>query len=176
MKGCKFWSILGTHGHWAVGFFSVSHILWHGASVYNGHLRGPVALTPFAERFAVELSLPVFTTEACRAWDSNTQPSACEENGLTHCATDAVLWNETGFHKTTYSKYTNSKSNDLYERGENSSRSGVTKRGTENGTEWKTEWNGKRNESFEGKQNILNNCLQRKSIRSKTNPWFLIRS
>ena len=23
------------------GFFSVPHPLWHGASVYNGHLRGP---------------------------------------------------------------------------------------------------------------------------------------
>ena len=44
------------------GFFSVPHLLWHGASVYNGHLRGPMILTPIAERLAVELSLPVFTT------------------------------------------------------------------------------------------------------------------
>ena len=43
-------------------FFSVPHLLWHGASVYNGHLRGPVTLTHTAERFALELSLPVFTT------------------------------------------------------------------------------------------------------------------
>ena len=43
------------------GFFSVPHLLWHGASVYNGHLWGSVTLTPFAERSAVELSLPVFT-------------------------------------------------------------------------------------------------------------------
>ena len=28
-------------------------------AVYNGHLRGPVTLTPIAERFAMELSLPV---------------------------------------------------------------------------------------------------------------------
>ena len=26
------------------GFFNVPHLLWHGASVYNGHLRGPVTL------------------------------------------------------------------------------------------------------------------------------------
>ena len=26
-------------------FFSVPHLLWHGASVYNGHIRGPVTLT-----------------------------------------------------------------------------------------------------------------------------------
>ena len=44
------------------GFFSVPHLLWHGASVYDGHLRGPVTLTPVAERLAVELSKPVFTT------------------------------------------------------------------------------------------------------------------
>ena len=44
------------------GFFSVPHLLWHGASIYNGHLRGPVTLTPVAERLAVELSLTVFTT------------------------------------------------------------------------------------------------------------------
>ena len=42
------------------GFFSVPHLLWHWASVYNGQLRGPVTLTPIAERFAVEMSLPVF--------------------------------------------------------------------------------------------------------------------
>ena len=32
------------------GFFSVSHLLWQGASVYYSHLRGPVTLTPNAER------------------------------------------------------------------------------------------------------------------------------
>ena len=31
----------------------------------NGHLRGPVTLTTVAECLAVELSLPVFTTEVC---------------------------------------------------------------------------------------------------------------
>ena len=48
------------------GFFSVPHLLWHVASVYNGHLRGPVTLTPTAERLALELSLPVFKTSVCR--------------------------------------------------------------------------------------------------------------
>ena len=33
--------------------------LRYGPTVYNGHLRGPVTLTPVAERLAVELSLPV---------------------------------------------------------------------------------------------------------------------
>ena len=35
------------------GFFSVPYLLWHRASVYNGYLRGPVTLTPNAERLAV---------------------------------------------------------------------------------------------------------------------------
>ena len=38
-------------------FFSMPHLLSQGASVYNGHLRGPVTFTPVAERLAVELSL-----------------------------------------------------------------------------------------------------------------------
>ena len=44
----------------------VPHLLWHGAFVYNGHLRGPVTLTLIAERLAVELWLPVFTTGLSR--------------------------------------------------------------------------------------------------------------
>ena len=38
------------------------HPLLHGASVYNGHLRGPVTLTHVAERLVVELSLLALTT------------------------------------------------------------------------------------------------------------------
>ena len=73
-------------------FFSVPHLLWHGAFVNNGrHLRGLVTLTPIAERLTVELSLPVFITSVCRDWDSNTQPSACGSNALNHCAAAAVL-------------------------------------------------------------------------------------
>ena len=60
-------SALMTIEQW--GFFSVPHLLWHGASVYNGHLRGPVTLIPIAESLAVELSLSLFTTQGCRGWD-----------------------------------------------------------------------------------------------------------
>ena len=42
------------------GCFSVPHVLWRGAAVYNGHHRGTVTLIPVAERLAVELSLPVY--------------------------------------------------------------------------------------------------------------------
>ena len=47
------------------------HPLRHRPTVYNGHLRGPVTLTPNAERLAVELSVPVFTTKVCRDRGSN---------------------------------------------------------------------------------------------------------
>ena len=67
------------------GFFSVPLLLWHWVSVY--FLREPVTLTPIAERLAVELSLRISTTLVCHCWDSNTQPSACGPNTLTHCAT-----------------------------------------------------------------------------------------
>ena len=46
------------------GFFSVPHLLWHEASVFNCHLRGPVKLTPIAERLALELPLPVGSVAA----------------------------------------------------------------------------------------------------------------
>ena len=57
VKGFKFGHILGTHGHSQWEFFNVPHLLWHKLIVYNGHIRGPVTLTPVAERLAVELSL-----------------------------------------------------------------------------------------------------------------------
>ena len=68
------------------GFFSVPHLLWHRTSVYNGHFRGPLTLTPIAEGLATVLSLTVLTTKVCRNWDSNTQHSACGANALTNCA------------------------------------------------------------------------------------------
>ena len=80
-------------------FFSVQHLLLHGASVYNGHLWGPVILTPIAERLAVELSLPVFTTKVCRGWDSNTQAIACGTKAQTHWITAAVKIHVIGKNK-----------------------------------------------------------------------------
>ena len=68
-------------------FFSLPHILWHWASVYNGHIRWHVALTPVAERF--KLSLPIFTI-GLSGLDANTQPFACEVYALTNWATAAV--------------------------------------------------------------------------------------
>ena len=58
MKGCKYWPMFGTHDHWA-RICNVPHLLWHGPTLCNGHLRGPVTLTHVAERMALRLSLSV---------------------------------------------------------------------------------------------------------------------
>ena len=49
-----------------------------------------MTLKPIAERLALELSLPIFTTYICRGCDSNTQPAACGVNALTNCTIAAV--------------------------------------------------------------------------------------
>ena len=73
------------------GFFNVAHLLWHGPTLYNGHLRGPVTLTPVAERLAVELSLPVLKTKVCPNRGSNTNlPHAGWK--LCHYATGAICY------------------------------------------------------------------------------------
>ena len=72
------------------GLFNVPHIRWHGPTFYNGLLRGPVTLTPYAESLVVELSLPALRTEDCRGWNSKTKPCACRANALNHCATAAA--------------------------------------------------------------------------------------
>ena len=43
------------------GFFSVPRLLWHGASVYNGHHRGSATLIPTTERLASKLTLLIYT-------------------------------------------------------------------------------------------------------------------
>ena len=37
------------------------HLMLHALTVYNGHLQGPVTLTPVVERLAVDLSPTVLT-------------------------------------------------------------------------------------------------------------------
>ena len=82
--------MLRTHGHWAVRVLKcATHIVRWGIC-YNGHFRGPVTPTPIAEHLAVELSLPVSMTYVCCGWDLKTQPSTCEVNAPTHCATALV--------------------------------------------------------------------------------------
>ena len=58
------------------------HTYCDAGHMTNGHLRGPVILTPVAERLAVERLLhePVLTTWLCRDWDSNTQTVYMRDN------------------------------------------------------------------------------------------------
>ena len=93
VKGFLYSALMAIE-HW--GFFRMPNQLWHGASIYNGHFRGPATLTSVAERFAVELLLPIFTLWACHGWDWNTKPSSCEANALTDWSTPAVF--TTSFH------------------------------------------------------------------------------
>ena len=74
------------------GLFGMPHLLWHGASFYNGQRRGPVTPTPIPERLAVELSLSLLTTQFCRGLDSKNQPSAFGAIALTHCVDAVVSW------------------------------------------------------------------------------------
>ena len=78
VKTCKCWPMLGSYGYEQWGFFSpfisVPHLLWHGATVYNGHLRRPVTLTLNANRLALELLIPDLMTQGFRGWESNNQP------------------------------------------------------------------------------------------------------
>ena len=62
VKVGTFWPMLMANEQW--GFLSVPNllVLWHGESVCNVHLRGPVTLKTIAEHLSVELSRPVFTT------------------------------------------------------------------------------------------------------------------
>ena len=72
------------------------HPLRHGPTVYNGHLRGPVTLTPVAERLAVELSLPVFTTKVC--CDRGSNP------GLPHARRTLYLYATVAVQSAVYTR------------------------------------------------------------------------
>ena len=50
------------------GIFSVSHLLWQGASSYHRHLQWPVTFTPIAERLPVDLSLSEFEHPTFHLW------------------------------------------------------------------------------------------------------------
>ena len=91
-------SLIWRRHHWDEGlclalmaieqwrFFSVPHLLWYGASVYHGHLRGPMTHIYCRAYGSGAVTIPVFTTKVLSQVESNTQFSACEANALTHCA------------------------------------------------------------------------------------------
>ena len=73
---------IGPHGHWAVRFFSMPHLLWHGSTFYNGHIWGPVTLTPIVELLVVEMSLPVFKRLGSIMTGIEPLSPACDTNSL----------------------------------------------------------------------------------------------
>ena len=94
VKGCKFWPSLALMAIEQWGFFNVPHLLWHGPTLYNDHLRGPVTVTPITctERLAVELLLPVFTSQVCRDQGYNSDLSHASRTFYLY-ATAAIIWN-----------------------------------------------------------------------------------
>ena len=68
-----------------LGFFSIPHLHWHGASVYNGHLQESLTLTPIQQWTITTCFNDLMYV--CR----DTKPSACWDNAFTHCATSAVF-------------------------------------------------------------------------------------
>ena len=68
------------------GFFHVPHLLWHGPT-----LMIVISEDPVAERLAVELSLPVYTTWVSRDWESNPDLTDARRS-LYLYATAAVYW------------------------------------------------------------------------------------
>ena len=66
------------------------------ASVYNGHLRGPVTLAPIAEHLAVELSLCFYDLGLSRLRFEHAT-FRLRANALTHCATALYIFKH-GIH------------------------------------------------------------------------------
>ena len=50
VNGCQFDLCSALMAIETLGFFSVSYLLWHGAFVDDGHIRGHATLSPIAER------------------------------------------------------------------------------------------------------------------------------
>ena len=54
------------------GLLNVPHLLWHGATLYNGHLRGPVMLSPAVTTCFYDLGLSrpgiESRSSACKAY------------------------------------------------------------------------------------------------------------
>ena len=84
---CLFVCLLGIYGHWEVRVLSVPDLLWYGTSVYNGHLWGPVTLTPVAERLALKLS-PGFEHPIL---DLQSQWNVHIKHKLNHIMTNLIL-------------------------------------------------------------------------------------
>ena len=77
------------------GFFSVPHLLWHGATLYNGHHRGMTRIrdpNPYCQAFECGAAVTnCFYDLGLSRLGFELPTSACEANALTACATDAAF-------------------------------------------------------------------------------------
>ena len=82
-----------TYARHSWPFISVprAHLLLHRTSVYKCHLRGPVTLTTFADRLAVELSLSVRNDLGLLRLGFEHKAFRLRVNALTHHQTLLLL-------------------------------------------------------------------------------------
>ena len=89
-KGCTFWPILGTHGHWAAMVLQCSART--ATCIFRtSPRRGLVRLTPVAKRSALEMWLPVLMTWVCL--DRGSKPDLPHaRRTLYHEVTVEISW------------------------------------------------------------------------------------
>ena len=82
VNGCKFSTLLGTRGHWAVRDLQRAT---HTVSLFIMVISEDCDTHTYCRAFSSgAVTTCFFRTKVCRGWDSNTQPSACGPNALTH--------------------------------------------------------------------------------------------
>ena len=85
MKGCIFWPMLGTYGHWAVRvLYSLPHLLRHGSSprIHDTYT--------YSRLFGCGAVKTCFNDLGLSRLGLNSQPYACAANTINHCTTAAL--------------------------------------------------------------------------------------
>ena len=85
MKGCIFWPMLGTYGHWAVRvLYSLPHLLRHGSSPRIHDIY------TYSRLFGCGAVKTCFNDLGLSRLGLNSQPYACGANTINHCTTAAL--------------------------------------------------------------------------------------
>ena len=90
VKGCKCLTYIWHSQQFSSEGYLTCHTYYDAGHQYTRSSPKTRTLIPVAERSAVELSLPVLTTQVCQGRYSKTQ---C--NNLTDCTAAVVLWSLT---------------------------------------------------------------------------------
>ena len=77
LKGSKFGICSASMAIEVWGFFNVPNLLWQRVSVNNGHLLGPVTLTPVEERLALYGGVTTCVYSVHLSWLGFEQPTVC---------------------------------------------------------------------------------------------------